>query len=134
MRARLHTHHCQSVVVGFGVCTAPACLHTHPHPRRRHASLVPVYLAAKFRPHGVYNNARCILAIHNLRHQGVFPPGTFAELDLPGWWYGSVEWQYPPHERKGAYEEEGRAVNHLKVGLSLSLRGLSMGGLSVGGR
>jgi hypothetical protein len=34
-----------------------------------HASLVPVYLAAKYRPHGVFDNARSVLAIHNLRHQ-----------------------------------------------------------------
>ncbi len=34
-----------------------------------HAALVPVYLAAKYRPHGVYTKARSILAIHNLRHQ-----------------------------------------------------------------
>lgn len=34
-----------------------------------HAALVPVYLASKYRPHGVYTDARSILAIHNLRHQ-----------------------------------------------------------------
>lgn len=34
-----------------------------------HGALVPVYIAAKYRPHGVYQNARSILAIHNLRHQ-----------------------------------------------------------------
>lgn len=34
-----------------------------------HASLVPLYLAAKYRPHGVYGNARSVVAIHNLRHQ-----------------------------------------------------------------
>jgi hypothetical protein len=34
-----------------------------------HAALVPVYLASKYRPNGVYNNARSIIAIHNLRHQ-----------------------------------------------------------------
>lgn len=34
-----------------------------------HAALVPVYLAAKYRPYGVYTNARSIMAIHNLRHQ-----------------------------------------------------------------
>lgn len=34
-----------------------------------HAALVPVYLAGKYRPHGVYRDARCLLAIHNLRHQ-----------------------------------------------------------------
>jgi glycogen synthase len=80
-----------------------------------HAALVPVYLAAKYRSHGVYTNARSIMAIHNLRHQGVYPPGTFQSLGLPDWWYGSVEYQYPPHLRQGAYEEEGRSVNHLKV-------------------
>lgn len=34
-----------------------------------HGALVPVYLAAKYRPHGVYQNSRSILAVHNLRHQ-----------------------------------------------------------------
>ena len=34
-----------------------------------HAAMVPVYLAAKYRPGGVYQDARAILAIHNLRHQ-----------------------------------------------------------------
>lgn len=34
---------------------------------------------------------------------------------LPGHWYGALEWQYPPHQRQGSYEEEGRAVNTMKV-------------------
>ena len=34
-----------------------------------HASMTAVYLAGKYRPNGVYRDARCILAIHNLRHQ-----------------------------------------------------------------
>lgn len=34
-----------------------------------HSALVPVYLAAKYRPYGVYTHARSIMAIHNLRHQ-----------------------------------------------------------------
>ena len=50
--------------------------------------------------------------------KGVFPPGTFKELGLPGNWYGAVEWQYPPHQRQGSYEEEGRAINTLKVQLA----------------
>ena len=50
--------------------------------------------------------------------QGVFPPGTYSQLGLPGHWYQALEWQYPPEQRLGAYEEEGRAVNHLKVCLS----------------
>jgi starch synthase len=87
-----------------------------------HAALVPVYLAAKFRPHGVYTKSRSIMAIHNLRHQGVFSPSTFSMLQIPGEWYGAVEWQYPPHQRQGAYEEEGRCVNTLKGGLSCADR------------
>lgn len=47
--------------------------------------------------------------------QGVFPPKTFAMYGLPGHWYGALEWQYPPHQRQGSYEEEGRAVNTMKV-------------------
>lgn len=87
-----------------------------------HTALLPVYLAAKYRPHGVYHGARSILAIHNLKHQGVFPPGTYAGLDLPGDWYKCLEWQYPPHQRQGAYEEEGRAVNHMKAGITTADR------------
>ena len=37
-----------------------------------HGALVPVYIAAKYRPNGVYQNSRSILAIHNLRHQVCF--------------------------------------------------------------
>jgi hypothetical protein len=47
--------------------------------------------------------------------KGVFPPSTFDELNLKGWWYGAVEFQYPPHQRKGSYAEEGRSVNFMKV-------------------
>lgn len=87
-----------------------------------HAALVPVYLASKYRPNGVYNNARSIIAIHNLRHQGVYAPGTFELLSLPGTWYGAVEFQYPPHLRQGAYEEEGRCINTLKGGIATADR------------
>lgn len=54
------------------------------------------------------------------RLQGVFAPGTFPELGLPGDWYGAVEFQYPPHLRQGAYEEEGRCINTLKVSNSVN--------------
>lgn len=47
-----------------------------------HAALVPVYLAAKYRPHGVYKKARSILAIHNLQHQVRAVAG--------GWGFGRV--------------------------------------------
>lgn len=42
-----------------------------------HGALVPVYLAAKYRPHGVYQNSRSILAVHNLRHQVSHMLGSF---------------------------------------------------------
>ena len=87
-----------------------------------HAALVPVYLAAKYRPHGVYTSARSVVAIHNLRHQGVFPPGSFRQLGLPGEWYPAVEYQYPPHQRSGPWAEEGRSVNLLKAGLAVADR------------
>ncbi len=45
----------------------------------------------------------------------MFAPGTFPELGLPGDWYAAVEFQYPPHLRQGAYEEEGRCINTLKA-------------------
>jgi starch synthase len=91
-----------------------------------HAALVPVYLAAKYRPHGVYGGARALLAIHNLKHQGVYPPGSYRELGLPAHWYGALEWQYPPHQRLGSYAEEGRSVNHLKAGIATADRLLTV--------
>lgn len=78
------------------------------------AGLVPIYLAARYRPGGMYLGARCVLLIHNLCHQGVYSPSTYESLGLPGDWYGALEWQYPPEQRMGAYEEEGRAINTLK--------------------
>jgi starch synthase len=91
-----------------------------------HAALVPVYLAAKYRPHGVYEASRSVVAIHNLRHQGVFPPGSFKQLGLPGEWYPAVEYQYPPHQRTGPWAEEGRSVNLLKAGVAVADRLLTV--------
>ncbi|MCO5602621.1 hypothetical protein L7F22_056755 [Adiantum nelumboides] len=78
-----------------------------------HAGLVPVLLAAKYRRFGVYKDARCILAIHNLAHQGVEPATTYSKLGLPGDWYGALEWVFPTWARKHALDK-GEAVNHLK--------------------
>ncbi|CAA6665748.1 unnamed protein product [Spirodela intermedia] len=64
-----------------------------------HAALVPVLLSAKYRPYGVYKDARSILAIHNLAHQGVEPDTTFPNLGLPSEWYGALEWVYPTWSR-----------------------------------
>ncbi|KAA6428602.1 MAG: soluble starch synthase [Trebouxia sp. A1-2] len=53
---------------------------------------------------------------------GVYPPGTFSMLQLPKEWYNALEWQYPPHQRQGSYEEEGRCVNTMKAGISCADR------------
>lgn len=52
----------------------------------------------------------------------MFSPGKFDELMLPGWWYGAVEYQYPPHLRQGSYEEEGRSINFMKAGITTADR------------
>lgn len=78
-----------------------------------HASLVPVLLAAKYRPHGVYKDARCILVIHNLAHQGVEPAATYKNLGLPSEWHGALEWVFPTWARTHALDT-GEAVNILK--------------------
>lgn len=78
-----------------------------------HASLVPVLLAAKYRPYGVYKDARSILVIHNLSHQGVEPAVTYKNLGLPPEWYGAVEWVFPTWARTHALDT-GQAVNLLK--------------------
>ncbi|KAJ0965528.1 hypothetical protein J5N97_026666 [Dioscorea zingiberensis] len=78
-----------------------------------HASLVPALLGAKYRPHGVYKDARSILVIHNLAHQGVEPAITYEKLGLPPEWYGALEWIYPTWARKHAHDT-GATVNMLK--------------------
>ncbi|EAZ35910.1 hypothetical protein OsJ_20213 [Oryza sativa Japonica Group] len=78
-----------------------------------HASLVPVLLAAKYRPYGVYRDARSVLVIHNLAHQGVEPASTYPDLGLPPEWYGALEWVFPEWARRHALDK-GEAVNFLK--------------------
>ncbi|KAI4340924.1 hypothetical protein MLD38_025715 [Melastoma candidum] len=78
-----------------------------------HASLVPVLLAAKYRPYGVYKDARSVLVIHNLAHQGVEAAITYQNLGLPTKWYGALEWVFPNWARTHALDT-GEAVNFLK--------------------
>ncbi|KAG5558855.1 hypothetical protein RHGRI_008716 [Rhododendron griersonianum] len=78
-----------------------------------HAGLVPVLLAAKYRPYGVYKDSRSILVIHNLAHQGVEPAASYNNLGLPLEWYGAVEWVFPTWARTHALDT-GKAVNVLK--------------------
>ncbi|RAL51464.1 hypothetical protein DM860_010966 [Cuscuta australis] len=78
-----------------------------------HAGLVPILLSAKYRPHGVYKDARSIILIHNLAHQGVEPAGTFKNLGLPSEWYPAVEYIFPTWARAHALDT-GETVNVLK--------------------
>ncbi|GMI96302.1 STARCH SYNTHASE 1, starch synthase 1 [Hibiscus trionum] len=78
-----------------------------------HAGLVPVLLASKYRPYGTYKDARSILVIHNLGHQGVEPASTYMNLGLPLEWYGAMEWVFPTWARTHALDP-GEAVNVLK--------------------
>ena len=78
-----------------------------------HAGLVPLYLAHKFRPFGVYSDARALFVIHNLSHQGVEPAHTFDALGFPGEtaWRAreQLSWEYPSWA-----SITGDAVNILK--------------------
>ncbi|KAL3714317.1 hypothetical protein ACJRO7_006273 [Eucalyptus globulus] len=78
-----------------------------------HAGLVPVLLGAKYRPFGVYKDARSVLVIHNLAHQGVEAAVTYKNLGLPPQWYKALEWVFPTWARTHALDT-GEAVNVLK--------------------
>lgn len=82
-----------------------------------HAGLVPTYIVGRYRQHGVYKDARCIFAIHNLSHQGVEPADTFANFGLPDDWYDPLSWEYPSWA-----SINGPAVNILKGALVTSDR------------
>ncbi|KAL8210904.1 hypothetical protein R6Q57_005341 [Mikania cordata] len=73
----------------------------------------PSLLAAKYRPHGIYKDARSIILIHNLAHQGVEPATTYGNLGLPWEWYGALEWIFPTWARTHPLDT-GQAVNVLK--------------------
>lgn len=90
-----------------------------------HAGLLPVLLASKYRRHKVFTDSRCILAVHNLAHQGVEPATTYANLGVPAEWYGALEWVFPEWARLHALDK-GEAVNHLKGAIVTSDRILTV--------
>jgi len=90
-----------------------------------HAGLVPTLVASKYRPHGVYKDARTVCAIHNILHQGVEPATTFSNLGVPDNWYGALEYQYPTHMRAHALDL-GLVVNILKGAIATSDRVLTV--------
>ncbi|KAL0909223.1 hypothetical protein M5K25_020070 [Dendrobium thyrsiflorum] len=48
-----------------------------------HTALLPVYLKAYYRDHGVMKYARSVLVVHNIAHQGRGPVENFFHVDLP---------------------------------------------------
>ncbi|XP_010485530.1 PREDICTED: starch synthase 2, chloroplastic/amyloplastic-like [Camelina sativa] len=49
-----------------------------------HTALLPVYLKAYYRDHGMMKYTRSVLVIHNIAHQGRGPVDDFSCVDLPG--------------------------------------------------
>ncbi|CAN4085707.1 unnamed protein product [Withania somnifera] len=90
-----------------------------------HAALVPLLLAAKYRPFGVYKDARSIVAIHNIAHQGVEPAATYTNFGLPQEWYGALEWIFPTWARAHALDT-GETVNVLKGAIAVADRILTV--------
>ncbi|XP_010551848.1 PREDICTED: starch synthase 2, chloroplastic/amyloplastic isoform X1 [Tarenaya hassleriana] len=48
-----------------------------------HTALLPVYLKAYYRDHGIMKYTRSVLVIHNIAHQGRGPVDDFFYVDLP---------------------------------------------------
>jgi len=78
-----------------------------------HSALVAPLVASKYRPHGVYKDARVVQLIHNLLHQGVEPFGNYLQLGLPAEWEGALKWVYPEHMRAHSLDK-GETINLLK--------------------
>eukprot|EP01025_Chloroclados_australasicus_P046458 TRINITY_DN5125_c0_g2_i2.p1 TRINITY_DN5125_c0_g2~~TRINITY_DN5125_c0_g2_i2.p1 ORF type:complete len:766 (+),score=60.47 TRINITY_DN5125_c0_g2_i2:228-2300(+) len=79
-----------------------------------HAAMVPIYLSLKFRPAGVFKDARSVVAVHNLLHQGIYEQQWIQRLGL-GVQQGINLMHYdlePQDNQQHAY------INVLKGGLS----------------
>ncbi|CAH2055342.1 unnamed protein product [Thlaspi arvense] len=56
-----------------------------------HTALLPVYLKAYYRDHGLMKYTRSVLVIHNIAHQGRGPVDDFACVDLPSHYLDSFK-------------------------------------------
>jgi starch synthase len=63
------------------------------HANDWHTALLPVYLEAHYRRAGLLRRSATVLGLHNLGHQGSQEIGAFADLDLPWFAAGTLEWQ-----------------------------------------
>jgi starch synthase len=74
------------------------------------AALVPVYLKSVFASDPFFDGVRCLLTIHNLAYQGVFPPESFRKIGVKDELFYAVT---------GPLEFFGK-VNFLKAGIVLA--------------
>ncbi|KAJ0244655.1 Starch synthase 2 [Hirschfeldia incana] len=56
-----------------------------------HTALLPVYLKAYYRDHGLMKYTRSVLVIHNIAHQGRGPVDDFSCVDLPSHYLDSFK-------------------------------------------
>ncbi|AAF26156.1 putative glycogen synthase [Arabidopsis thaliana] len=56
-----------------------------------HTALLPVYLKAYYRDHGIMKYTRSVLVIHNIAHQGRGPVDDFSYVDLPSHYLDSFK-------------------------------------------
>lgn len=59
----------------------------------------------------------CLYHVPHITNRSTVPPLYCHHLPHVYCRYPALEWQYPPHQRQGSYEEEGRSVNHMKAGI-----------------
>ncbi|EPS58867.1 hypothetical protein M569_15944, partial [Genlisea aurea] len=84
-----------------------------------HSGLVPVLLAAKYRPRGVYTEARCVFVIHNMAYQGMEFATAYKNLGLPNEWHLTIESMHPKWARSNHSDEP---FNFLKSAIAVADR------------
>ncbi len=64
------------------------------HAHDWHTALLPIVLEASYRSVGLFPDARVVLTVHNLAHQGRLPAKLFSDLELPPRWMRpwALEW------------------------------------------
>ncbi|KAL7221883.1 hypothetical protein ACSBR1_023763 [Camellia fascicularis] len=77
-----------------------------------HTALLPCFLKTKYKPMGIYKNARVVFCIHNIAYQGRFAFADFSLLDLPEQFKGSFDFI-------DGYDKpaKGRKINWMKGGI-----------------
>ncbi len=61
------------------------------HANDWHTALLPVFLDALYRPHGLHRGAAVVLGLHNLGHQGSTQPEEFGGLGIDGRFWTTCE-------------------------------------------